>query len=219
MKIQLFFTMLFAMFCTMSAHAYVVPTFRDLKPATQVMVEKQTVAAPVVASATRLKALTATSASVTTTFTTFTLQPDVARNITVTTGGTTADCAAGTVVVSGTNFYGASISENFSISADQAGATTGSKAFKTVSSVLIPIQDGAACTYSVGVGSKLGLKNCLASADHFFHAGLGGVKEATAPTIAANASAVESNTATLNGTLDGSKNVILFFAQNFACHP
>lgn len=206
------------LFFAFEALAYVVPTFRDIKPSTQIMIEKQTIAAPALTSATVMKALTATSASVTTTISTFLAQPDVPRNIIITTGGTTADCKLATVVVNGTNFYGTAISENFAIADNQAGATTGTKAFKTVSSVVIPAQDGAGCTYSVGVGSKLGLKACMATADHFFHAGLGGVKEATAPTVTADASHVESNGATLSGSLDGAKAVILFFAQNFACH-
>jgi hypothetical protein len=213
MKFLLIAAALFAI----EANAYVVPTFRDIKPATQVMVEKQTVTAPLLAVATRLKGLTATSATLVTTISTFTLQPDVPRNIVITTGGTTADCKLATVVVNGTNFFGAAISENFAITDNQAGATTGAKAFKTVTSVVIPAQDGAGCTYSVGTGAKLGLKACMASADHFFHAGIAGVKEATAPTIAASATAVESNTATLSTALSG-VDVNLFFAQNFACH-
>lgn len=202
-----------------TAHAYVVPTYRDIKPATQAMIEKQTIVAPIVAAAANLKALTATSATLTTVISTFLAQPDVPRNIVITTGGTTADCKAANVTVSGTNFYGAAISETFAISDNQAGATTGAKAFKTVSSVSIPAQDGAGCTYSVGVGSKLGLKVCMSAADHFFHAGLGGVKEVTAPTVVVAASAVESNTVALSGTLDGAKNVVLFYAQNFQCKP
>lgn len=215
------FLLLFIMtLFTMEAFAYVVPTFRDIKPATQIMLEKQSIAAPLLGTATRLKSANASSNVATTTITSFTAQPDVPRNIVVTTGGTTASCTGGTVVVSGTNFYGAAISENFTISNTQNGATTGAKAFKAVSSVLIPIQsNGTGCTYSVGTGTKLGLKSCMASADHFFHAGFGGVKEGTAPTIAASATAVESNTAILNSALDGASNVILFFAQNFACHP
>lgn len=202
----------------MEASAYVVPTYRDLKPATQIMVEKQTIAAPLLGVTTRIKALTATSATLVTTITTFVAQPDVPRNIIITTGGTTADCKLATVVVNGTNIFDAAISENFAISDNQAGATTGAKAFKTVTSIVIPAQDGAGCTYSAGTGSKLGLKACMATADHYFHTGFGGVKEATAATIAADAAHVESNTISLNSALDGASAVIAFFAQNFACH-
>lgn len=213
---------LFAFFMTlftMSAQAYVVPTFRDIKPSSQQMIEKQSIASPLLGTATRLKSAQATTSGASTTISSFSAQPDVARNIVVTTGGTTADCKLATVVVNGTNFYGTAISENFAISDNQAGATTGAKAFKTVTSVVIPAQDGNGCTYSVGTGTKLGLKSCMASADHFLHAGIGGVKEATAPTVVASASAVESNTAALSTALDGSASVNLFYMQNFACHP
>ncbi len=200
------------------AFAYVVPTYRDLKPATQQMIERQTIAAPLLAVTTRLTNAHASSASVTTTISSFTAQPDVPRNIVITTGGTTADCKLATVVVNGTNAYGKTISENFAITDNQNGATTGVKAFKTVTSVVIPAQDGGGCSYSVGTGAKLGFNHCMATADYFLHAGFGGVKEATAPTIVTSASAVESNTATLNSALDGSSNVLLFYMQNFACH-
>lgn len=217
MKYLIFaFTILFGFW----ANAYVVPTYRDLKPATQIMIEKQVITAPVVASATRLTNAAASSASLVTTISTFSAQPDVPRNIVVTTGGTTASCTAGNVVVSGTNIYGKNISESLAITSAQNGATTGAKAFKSVSSVVIPIQSGGAgCTYSVGIGSLLGMKACMDSAGYYFQGVLGGVFEATRATIAANATLVESNTASLNGTLNGSKDVILFFAQNFTCHP
>lgn len=206
-------------FFAYEASAYVVPTFRDIKPSTQQMVEKQVVTTPLLGTATALKALTATSATLVTTISTFSAQPDVPRNIVITTGGTTASCSATTVVVNGTNFFGQTIAENFAITSTQNGATTGAKAFKTVTSVVIPAQtNGSGCTMSVGTGTKLGLKACMASADHFIHAGLGGVKEATAPTVAASASAVESNTAALSSALNGSSSVNLFFMQNFACH-
>jgi hypothetical protein len=214
------FLILFLMtFLTVGANAYVVPTFRDIKPATQAMLEKQTVTAPLLAVTTRLKNAQATSATLVTTITSFVAQPDVPRNIVVTTGGTTADCKAANVTVTGTNFYGATISETFAIADNQAGATTGAKAFKTVSSVSIPAQDGAGCTYSVGTGAKLGMKSCMDSEAHFFQAGLGGAFESTRPTVVASASAVESNTMTLSTALDGAKDVIAFYAQNFRCHP
>jgi hypothetical protein len=211
-------TLLFTMFAV-CANAYVVPTQRDIKPASQAMLEYQRVAVPVIANTTRVKALTATSASVTTTITTFAAQPDVPRNLTVTTGGTTADCKAANVTISGTNFFGRSISETFAIADNQAGSTAGAKAFKTVTSVSIPAQDGAGCTYSVGVGDALGLKRCMKQAGDVAWAVFNGAYESTRPTCLASASAVESNTCDINGTLDGAKNVDLYFVQNFACLP
>jgi hypothetical protein len=214
-----FLTFLLVFFGMSLAQAYVVPVYRDLKPASQAMLEYQRIATPVLANTTRLKALTATSATLTTTISTFVAQPDVPRNITVTTGGTTADCKAANVTVSGTNFYGAAISEALAIADNQAGSTSGAKAFKTVTSVSIPAQDGAGCTYSVGVGDVLGLKSCMKQAGDVAWAVFDGAYEATRPTCLADASHVESNTCDINGTLNGSKNVDLYYVQNFACHP
>lgn len=211
--------LLITLFCTNAiSNAAIQPNYRDIKLPTQQMIELQTVVAPAAASATVMKALTATSNSVTTNISTFLAQPDVARNIVLTTGGTTASCGPVTAVVTGTNILGASISENFTITSAQNGATTGAKAFASVSNVALPAMQSTGCTVSVGVGTKLGMKRCMASAAYFNHAAIGGVKEATAPTVVASASAVESNTATLSTTLNGT-DVLLFFMQNFQCLP
>src|SRR4051794_5122236 len=66
-------------------------------------------------SATALKALTATSASVTTTIIP-TAQPDYARKISVTPGGTTADVAAGSYVLTGTNIRDEIITDTLTFS-------------------------------------------------------------------------------------------------------
>lgn len=211
--------LVFAFLFTTIAHAYVVPTYRDLKPATQAMIEYQRIPIPVLADADRLKDDQASSSSATTTVTTFLAQPDVPRNITLTTGGTTGDCKAGNVVVTGTNFFGRTITENLAVTDNQAGATAGAKAFKTVTSILIPIQDGNGCTYDFGVGDVLGLKRCMKQAGDVIWAVFNGAYEATRPTCLANASAVESNTCDINGTLDGAKNVDIYFVQNYACLP
>jgi hypothetical protein len=196
---------------------------QDLKLPTQAVLEKQTVTAPIAVAATRvLNAHAGVTATSPVTVTTFAAQPDVPRNLTVTPAGTTADVTACTVAVSGTDFYSKPISENFAITNTQSTATVGALAFKSVTSVAIPAacESGAthAATWNVGVGSKLGLNHCMAGADHFFHAGLGGVKEATAPTVAADATTVSRNTASLSSSLTGSANVTLFYVQNFRCH-
>lgn len=181
------------------------------------------VATPILTSATYIVATTATPHTTGLTVTTFAHQPDVTRNLTVTPAGTTADVTACTVTINGTNHFGKSINETFSISATQSTATVGNKAFRTVTSVVIP----AACetgsnndtAWHVGVSSKLGLNRCLDFAGDFGHASFGGVKETTAPTIAANATAVESNTAILNSALDGAHTVRLLYYQNYRCLP
>jgi hypothetical protein len=205
------------------ANAYVVPTNRDLKPASQVMLEKQDFGTPVAASATRLSSGVAgpTSAAAAT-ISSFTLQPDVPRNIVITPGGTTGDVESCVITVSGTNYFGATITETFTFAADASTAQTGSKAFKTVSSVAFPAScesGGFAATWSVGVGEKIGLKRCMANAGDWVWSEVAGAYEATRATIAASASAVESNTADFNGTMNGSNRFLGFFVQNFACLP
>ncbi len=156
------------------------------------------------ASTTLLKTGQATSASVTTTMTTFSAQPDVARNLVITPGGTTADVPAGDVVVTGTNIRGDVITENFTFAANASTATTGSKAFKTVTSVQFPIQDGAAATYDIGTGVKLGLSRKM-NADNYLNGSVDGTFETTRATVAFSNSAVDSNTVTFNTAPNGSR--------------
>jgi hypothetical protein len=219
---KLFFIFLTLFFATI-ANAYVVPTNRDLKPASQVMLEKQDFGTPVVSSATRLSSGVAgpTSAAAAT-ISSFTLQPDVPRNIVITPGGTTGDVESCVITVTGTNYFGATITETFTFAADASTAQTGSKAFKTVSSVAFPAScesGGFAATWSVGVGEKIGLKRCMANAGDWVWSEVAGAYESTRATIAASASAVESNTADFNGTMNGSNRFLGFFVQNFACLP
>lgn len=214
----LFFT-LFAL----DVRAYVVPTYRDLKPATQVMIERQSFGAPVVATTNYVKTTYAgpTSAAAVT-LTSFTAQPDVPRNLTITPTGTTTDVESCVITVSGTNYYGAAISETFTFAADASTATVGNKAFKTVTSVVWPANcesGGFAATWIIGVGEKIGLKSCMANAGDWVWSEAAGVYETTRATIANHASAVESNTADFNGTMNGSSIFLGFYVQNFVCKP
>jgi hypothetical protein len=158
------------------------------------------------ASATALSTATATSASATTTVTTFTAQPDFPRNIVITPGGTTASVPAGDVVVTGTNIRGEVITENFTFAADASTATTGTKAFKTVTSIVYPIQDGAGATYNVGTGAKLGLSRKM-KADNVMSGSANGTYEATRPVGVYSTSAIESNIITFTTAFDGSKDM------------
>ena len=152
----------------------------------------------------------------------FVAQPDVPRNLVITPGGTTADVAACDVVVTGTDFFGASLSETFSFSANASTATTGTKAFKTVSSVSFPAdcEDSPyGATWSIGYGEKLGLNRCMDNAGDILFSLLNGAKEGTAPTMAKNVSAVSGNTADFNGTMNGSNDFVLYFFHNYRCNP
>lgn len=96
-----------------------------------------------------------------TTITSGITNPDVPRALQITTGGTTTDIAAGNVTITGTNVEGKTISETFAMSDNLNGTVTGSKAFKTVSSIQFPAADGTAATISVGTQNVLGLNHCL----------------------------------------------------------
>lgn len=203
------------------AHAAIKPTYFDLKPVSQKMVEYQLFTNLTVASSTAIVSAHAgpTSAAARTITSGFS-QPDAPRNLTITPGATTASVAACTVTVSGTDYLNNSISEDFAFLDNASTATTGSKAFKTITSIAW----AASCedspydaTWYIGVGEKIGLKNCLDQAGHILHSTLNGAKEATAPTMAVNASAVSSNTADFNGTMNGVNDFELFFMQNFRC--
>ncbi len=131
-------------------------------------------------------------------------QPSVPRNITATAGGTATDIKAIQVIVAGTNYAGAAITETLpAFTVDTAGTVTGSKAFKTVTSITIPAHDGTGATTAIGFGEKLGLPDKLPH-NTVLAAFLGDTKEGTAPTVAASATALESNTVDLNSALNSS---------------
>jgi hypothetical protein len=192
---------------------------RDMKLATQQLIEKQTISDPVVADDNRILDDQTTSDSAITTATTFLAQPDVARALSITPGSTTADVPAGDITVTGTDILGASLTETFTLIANQSTVSSGTKAFKTVTSIAFPIQDGAGATYDVGVLDVLGLKRCMAQAGHVLFTTLDGAYETTRPTVTADVDEVEKNTVNINGTLTGAKDVEVFFLQNFRCFP
>jgi hypothetical protein len=139
----------------------------------------------------------------TTEVTEFDGQPDVPRNLTV--KGNDAN-VSGDVVIAGTNIEGAAITETIAL--DAANVVAGNKAFTTVTSVTLPAYDTADTErVRVGLGAKLGLPVRL-SRDTVIAAFLGNAREGTRPTIAISASAIESNTATLNSALDGSEVIV-----------
>lgn len=130
--------------------------------------------------------LAATASAAVSTVTTGITQPGGARNLVATPGGTAANVLAVSVVVNGTDINGAALSET--LPAFTAGALTpvvGVKAFKAVTSVVLPIV-GAATTVSIGRGAKLGMPYPMNRAT-VLNAWLGGVREATAPTVNTNA--------------------------------
>lgn len=160
----------------------------------------QAVGTPLLGTSTAVLAATASVAA--STVTAGITNPDVPRNVTATPGGTTANVLAVQVVVTGTNIEDLVITETLPAFTAGAGtAVTGVKAFKTVTSIALPIT-GAATTIAIGTGSKLGLIRRLLT-NSVAYAVFGGTKEATAPTVVTSATLIEQNTAALNSALDG----------------
>jgi hypothetical protein len=167
---------------------------------------------PAVASATGIHAAVADSGAPQT-ITTAINQPDVPRNITATVAASTAnDVKAISVVITGTNCEDTVITETLPAFTDNTpGAVAGLKAFKTVTSILIPAHDGATALTSIGFGDVVGLGHRLAG-NTVQAAYLNLVREGTAPTVATSATVIESNTADLNSNL-ASTPVILALVQ------
>lgn len=210
---------LFLLFTSVAIAAPYQRLFQDAKLPSQKIPEYQLIENPAAAgTADVLSGNAGNTGSGSASATTFVAQPDVPRNLVITPGSTTADVAECTVTVSGTNFHGDSITEDFAFAENASSATTGAKAFASVSSVSFPAgcEDSPyGATWSVGYGEKLGLKRCLSQAGHILFSTLNGAKEGTAPTIVADADEIEKNTADFNGAMNGSNDFELFFFQNF----
>lgn len=130
-------------------------------------------------------------------------QPTCAKNITATAGGTATDIKAVQVIVEGLDMNGDVISETLpAFTVDTAGSVTGSKAFASITKVTVPAMDGAGATVSIGYGEKLGLPYKLAH-NTVIVAFENNTKEATAPTVAVDATNLCSNTVDLNTALQG----------------
>lgn len=78
------------------------------------------------------------------------MDPMIGRLV-VTPGGTTADVAAGDVVVVGADLEGNAQSESFTFTENQSTAEVGALTFGDVTSITFHQQDGAAATFDVGL--------------------------------------------------------------------
>ncbi len=218
-----FLILILTMLFTTGAFAYVVPTKRDIKPASQAMLEHQTVTDAEIADDDQVKTTYAgPTAATALVLTSFTAQPDVARNITITPTGTTGDLEACIITVAGTNILGRAISETITFEADASTKIAGAKAFKTVTSVTWPADcesGGFAVTWVIGTGDVLGMKRCMDYAGAVAWTVFDGVYEGTRATCIADVDEVEKNTCDINGTLNAAKEVDFFFVQNFRCLP
>jgi len=95
------------------------------------------------------------------TITTGFTDPDVPRVLTVKPSGTAGAIGTGLVIVSGTNIEGADITDSFRLVDGNTTAITGKKAFKTVTSVRIPVMDAVGASISIGTANILGINHRL----------------------------------------------------------
>ncbi len=143
----------------------------------------------------------------------FDAQPAWPRNITVSVAATTpAHIAAGTVKVEGINFANEAISENFTVTADTATVSplAGDLAFKKVTKVIIPVQDGDSVTFDVGWGAKFGIPYKLYADELVTLKLFNKAVEDTEGDVTADASDLEKNVYAPNGTPDGTKDIDLY---------
>jgi hypothetical protein len=123
--------------------------------------------------------------------------PDVVRNTVI--KGALAG-STGSVVVKGTDYAGAVISETIALSGTTVVA--GLKAFATVTEIDLPVQSGGGDGVSVGLGSKLGLPFALAK-NTVRQAYNNNVLESSAPTVTVDAVNLCNNTVTLASAIAG----------------
>ena len=165
-------------------------------------VVEYTAAQAVIADADALLDGQATAADAVTVADEFLAQPPFARSITILPGGTTTDVAAGNITVDGTNINDEVITEDVAILANATTAVETVKAFKTVTKVTFPIQDGAGAVYDVGFGDKLCLP-IMSAYNIVLEAMLDGVRETTFPAVVYDADEIEKNTIDLASVLNG----------------
>lgn len=151
--------------------------------------------------------------------------PDVARALSVTVGGTAAQVQTGSVIVTGTNIEGKTITESFVVTIGTTGTINGTKAFKTVSNVFIPAQLGTGPTFAVGTRNILGVYHRLFNQNTTVkvYSGLtvyGALTLQGAPTVVASESEIERNTVSPATTPNGSTFLIICYAfDNWALAP
>lgn len=133
--------------------------------------------------------------------------PPEPRTITATAAGTAGDVANVAVKVYGTDFDNQPIEEElpyFTANTATSNIATGSKAFKTVTKVMLPAHDGADATTAIGFSDVFGLPVKLGH--KMLRVAFDGAWEATAPTINISDD-LSGNTIDIVGAPNGEKDV------------
>jgi hypothetical protein len=146
--------------------------------------------------------------------------PRVPRNVTVTLTGTAGSVAATPITVTGKNSEGKVITDTITPTAATLGTYAGTKAFAKVTSIDFPAQTATGVTASVGTGNifGIGFKNVTAAAVRLYKKTISGTESLVTPgATAVSASAIESNTVTLDVT-PNSQNQYRVYAISYNWH-
>ena len=160
--------------------------------------------APAAASATAI--LSAQSLTSGGTVTSFAGQPDKPRTLQYVASGSTT----GNVTVNGTDLRGNAISETVAL--NNTTIVHGSKAFATITSIVLPTASGI--TLNVGTDVKLGLDRALPANTVFVYT-VDGATDSAAPTVATSGTAgnVSANTISFNTAPNGTHNFLVCFVS------
>ena len=171
------------------------------------LINRQAWAAPDAADADGiLDGVTIPAAGVTKVAADLAAQPDFARQIVIQPKTNTGDVKAGDVTITGTDIDGNVITDAITFIDNDTNARNSAKAFKTITSIAWPAQDGSTATWDVGTTDALGLEEKL-DGDTVLFANHTGTRETTHPTLVSNSSDKTKNLITLNTALDGSGDV------------
>lgn len=167
--------------------------------------QKLTAAQAVAATANGIFAAKALPAAATT-YTTFDGSMPYARNVTA----VCSDTQTGIMVITGSDINDDVITESVTLAS--AVAVTSTKAFKTVTSIRLPIKVGVE-TINVGWGDKIAVPFKLRDAADrpVVEATLAGVIETTAPTLTASVTDLAKNLIDLDSALNGSEVCIYYY--------
>lgn len=177
-------------------------------------------------SASAVLAATTAATGTSTTVTSGITNPDVPRALTVTPAGTSANILDCQIRVNGTNVEGKPIADLFQIPAGSTTLVTGIRAFKTVTSVVIPGAQGAGVTFAVGTSNKLGVnhrlfnQNTTVKVYQDSSVGTPNLSLQGAPTIVADEESIARNLVTPATTPDGTKFLTIAYAfDNWGIAP